>query len=286
MAPKTAQSRAPQAGEETMAPPDPTRRAAIAALSAAAASLLAGCADAPTAIAALPAARRSDSPSASASPAPSSAAPTATPAPHFASDYAIPAVQGGLAPVITRVATKQPVVFLTIDDGATKNPESLALLEKYGYPATLFLTKSAMGDNPAFFKGFAQRGDHVQDHTISHDTTMSTKPYGYQFGEIKGMKDYITATYGTAPTLFRPPGGAYSGAMRKAVADAGLKAIIHWEAKANAGSMQYQYGNALRPGDIVLMHFRPEFASDLAAFRAAHLAAGLTVVRLEDFIGA
>ncbi len=39
--------------------------------------------------------------------------------------------------------------------------------------------------------------------------------------------------------------------------------------------MDYQYGNALRPGDIVLMHFRPGFAADLAAFRAAQQAAGL-----------
>jgi hypothetical protein len=65
----------------------------------------------------------------------------------------------------------------------------------------------------------------------------------------------------------------------------GLKAIISWEAKANAGHMDYQAGNALRPGDIVLMHFRPEFAAYLAAFRQAQLAAGLEVVLLEDFLG-
>jgi peptidoglycan/xylan/chitin deacetylase (PgdA/CDA1 family) len=218
-----------------------------------------------------------------------SATPTATPTPtrlHFVSDYTMPPILGGLAPVITRVTTTQPVVFLTIDDGAVKHPESLALLTEYDYPASLFLTKSAMGENPGFFTGFLKEGDRVQDHTLSHDTTMSTKAYAYQLNEIKGMKDYIAATYGVAPTLFRPPGGAYSATMRKAVADAGLKAIIHWEAKANAGKMDYQHGASLRPGDIVLMHFREEFAADLAAFRAAHLAAGLTVVRLEDFIGA
>src|SRR6476620_9961512 len=64
-----------------------------------------------------------------------------------------------------------------------------------------------------------------------------------------------------------------------------LQAIITWEAKANAGHMDYQVGNALRPGDIVLMHFRPEFAADMAAFRQAQLAAGLEVVLLEDFLG-
>jgi hypothetical protein len=33
------------------------------------------------------------------------------------------------------------------------------------------------------------------------------------------------------------------------------------------------------------MHFRPEFAADLAAFRQAQLAAGLEVLLLEDFLG-
>ena len=99
------------------------------------------------------------------------------------------------------------------------------------------------------------------------------------------MQDYAQQQYGRRPTLFRPPGGAYSTAMRQAVAAAGMKAIITWETKSNAGHMDYQYGNALRPGDIVLMHFRPEFAADLAAFRAAQLAAGLEVVLLEDFLG-
>ena len=35
-------------------------------------------------------------------------------------DYKIPAAMNGLAPVVTRLETSQPVVFLTIDDGAYK----------------------------------------------------------------------------------------------------------------------------------------------------------------------
>ncbi|MDQ4491824.1 polysaccharide deacetylase family protein [Sinomonas sp. ASV486] len=267
-----------------MEPTQLTRRAALAGLAAAVSTAAAACSAPEDAQANLAAPGASATLTPSSTPTPSA---TPTPAkPAFTSDFAIPPVQGGLAPVITRVVTKQPVVFLTIDDGIVKHPESLALLKQYDYPATLFLTKSAMGENPGFFTGFQKAGDRIQDHTISHDTTMSTKGYAYQLGEITGMRDYISTTYGAAPTLFRPPGGAYSPTMRKAVADAGLKAIIDWEAKANAGSMQYQVGNGLRPGDIVLMHFREEFAADLAAFRAAHQAAGLTVVRLEDFIGA
>lgn len=211
---------------------------------------------------------------------------TPEPGPHFASDFAIPPIQGGLVPVITRVTTKQPVVFLTIDDGVAKRPEAVALLKKYGYPITMFLVKNFVQDNPDFFRDLMRQGDFVENHTISHDTTMSTKPYAYQLAEIQGMQEYAKATFGRRPTLFRPPGGAYSNTMRKACADAGIRALIDWEAKSNAGQMDYQYGNGLRPGDIVLMHFRPEFASDLEAFRAAQLASGLTVVNLERFIGA
>ena len=213
-------------------------------------------------------------------------APTPPAPPHFDSDFKLPPIVNGLAPVITRVTTKQPVVFLTIDDGVTKKPEAIELLHQYEYPISMFLTKNFVQDDPDYFRQLMREGDFVENHTISHDVQMSTKSYAYQFAEIKGMQDYAQATFGRRPTLFRPPGGAYSNVMRKACADAGIKAVVDWETKSNAGHMDYQYGNGLRPGDVVLMHFRPEFAADLAAFRAAQLAAGLTVVDLERFIGA
>ncbi|GAB2740769.1 polysaccharide deacetylase family protein [Sinomonas soli] len=201
-------------------------------------------------------------------------------------DFSLPPVQGGLVPVITRVTTKEPVVFLTIDDGITKRPEAIQLLHRYGYPATMFLTKSFVQEDPAYFRQLVREGDFVENHTVSHDTRMSTKPYSYQLAEIQGMQDYAQATFGRRPTLFRPPGGAHSTTMRRACAAAGIRALIDWEAKADAGHMDYQQGRSLRPGDIVLMHFRPEFAADLAAFRTAVLAAGLSVANLERFIGA
>ncbi|MEA5455007.1 polysaccharide deacetylase family protein [Sinomonas sp. JGH33] len=261
----------------------PTRRAALGLLGAAAvAGTLASCSQpgtgAPTADAPVTAETVAEAPEVPAAPE--------TPAvPTFARDFQVPPIQGGLVPVITRVTTKNPIVFLTIDDGVTKKPEAIELLRKYGYPVTMFLTKNFVQEDPEYFRQLMRDGDFVENHTVSHDVSMSTKSYPYQLAEIKGMQEFAQATFGRRPTLFRPPGGAYSATMRKACADAGLRAIIDWETKANAGHMDYQYGNSLRPGDIVLMHFRPEFAADLAAFRAAHLAAGLTVVNLEHFLG-
>ena len=218
--------------------------------------------------------------------------PTATPTPtkrirrSFIPDYQLPPITGGLAPVITKIQTKHPVVFLTIDDGNIKTPESVKLMAEYDYPASLFLTKDTVADDPAFFNAFKAQGSLVENHTVSHNINM-VRQWGYQqqLNDMVGMQEYAFAHYGRRPTLFRPPGGAYSTVMRQAVADAGMKAIVTWEAKANAGKMDYQVGNSLRPGDIVLMHFRAEFAADLAAFRAAQLAAGLEVVLLEDFLG-
>ncbi|MGW9403714.1 polysaccharide deacetylase family protein [Arthrobacter sp. NPDC055585] len=201
----------------------------------------------------------------------------------YTPDYQLPPAVDGLAPVITRIPTAHPIVFLTIDDGMVRTPQALALVQEYNYPASIFLSRTFMEADPGYFTQFPH--SRIQNHTLNHDTQMVYRMgYDQQYAEIAGMQDYVLQHYGRAPTLFRPPGGAWSPAMQQAVAAAGLQAIITWEAKASAGSMQYQVGNGLRPGDIVLMHFRPEFADDLNAFRAAQQAAGLDVVLLEDFL--
>lgn len=71
---------------------------------------------------------------------PTASPTTATPSPPSAKeslpapDYHLPPIENGMAPVITKITTEQPVVFLTIDDGVTKNPELITLLQKYKYP--------------------------------------------------------------------------------------------------------------------------------------------------------
>lgn len=279
----------------------PGRRAALGLLGASLAAALGACsvpeptaaASAGTAPAARPAPLLPPALTAGHSKNPGPAAPAALRRPGskhirrgFIPDFKLPPVQHGLAPVLTRIETKHPVVFLTIDDGVTRTPEMVALMTEYDYPASIFLARNFVQADPGFFKQFAAQGSMVENHTVSHNINMvSQMGYQQQLAEITGMQDFAQQQFGRRPTLFRPPGGAYSTAMRQAAAAAGIKAIITWEAKSNAGHMDYQYGNALRPGDIVLMHFRPEFAADLAAFRAAQLAAGLEVVLLEDFLG-
>ncbi len=202
---------------------------------------------------------------------------------NLAPDFSIPAISGGMVPVIYKLVTNQSIVFLGIDDGVYKDQSVIDIMKKNHIKASLFLAKSMIASNPDFFKQLVDIGSFVEDHTLSHDINMvKNKSYDQQKAEICGMADYEELHFGRRPTLFRPPGGAYSDTMRQAVADCGMKAIVTWVAKANGGSMQYQIGDKLRPGDVVLMHFRPEFAKDMKAFVDAMNASGLHTALLED----
>lgn len=201
-------------------------------------------------------------------------------------DYVLPVAEDGLAPVVWRIPTDLPIVYLTIDDGGTKVQQEIDLIKRHDLKVSLFLADSFIRSDPDFFKSFMTNGASIQNHSLNHDLKMSTQPYEYQKAEICGMADKIEQYYGKRPIFFRPPGGAYTDVTRKAAHDCGMKAVVTWVAKANGGSMQYQVGDGLRPGDIVLMHFRPEFQQDLEAFIAAMKAAGLQTEYLEDLKGA
>jgi len=209
----------------------------------------------------------------------------ATTIPSLAPDYSIPPTTDGMVPVIYKLPTDQKVVFLGLDDGTFKDQSVVDLMAKNNIKASLFLSQNTISNNPDFFKQLIDQGSVVENHTINHDTKMiTTENYDQQKSEICGMSDYAELHFGRRPTLFRPPGGAYSDSLRQAAADCGMKAIVTWVAKVNGGSMQYQIGDKLRAGDIVLMHFRPEFASDMKAFVDAMNASGLHTALLEDAI--
>lgn len=208
--------------------------------------------------------------------------PTSTPEPTIVPDKASDYI---LAPVIYEISTDRNVVFLGIDDGAFKDQSVIDIMRENNIKASLFLSEAFIASNPDFFKQLVDIGSVIENHTLSHDINMiKNQSYEQQVNEICGMADYIAEHYGSRPTLFRPPGGAYSGTMRRAAADCGMKAVVTWVAKANGGSMQYQIGDKLRPGDIVLMHFRPEFAQDMQAFIDAMNAAGLHTALIEGAI--
>lgn len=196
-----------------------------------------------------------------------------------------PVLPGGpLAPALSRLATSQPVMFITIDDGIVRRPEARALIEAAHVPVTLFLISKVAAEDPAYFSALQGSGAVIEDHTINHPS-LRHKPYALQHKEICESADKLGEMFGRRPLLFRPPYGEYDQNTRKAAHDCGMKALLTWREATNAGHVYYQTPvQKLHAGDIVLMHFRPAFVADfLAILKAAH-DANLTPALLENYL--
>jgi peptidoglycan/xylan/chitin deacetylase (PgdA/CDA1 family) len=192
---------------------------------------------------------------------------------------------GDKVPFLSRVPVTQPVAFLTIDDGWTKRPEALELLRESGVKVTLFLTINAIKDNPDYFKQLRDAGAEIQAHTLTHPN-LKGKSYDFQRHEICGSADQLNNLYGKRPTLFRPPFGDKDATTLKVAHDCGLQAGFFWKETVDKGIVRYQEGKAVKPGDIILMHFRDRFVDDFIAALQAISAAGLTPALLTDYMPA
>lgn len=167
-------------------------------------------------------------------------------------------VTGGasLPPVFTNVPTKEKVVFLTIDDGAEKDPELLRMMDELKIPYSAFLSDYVINDNYAYFKKMQARGVSLHNHTLTHPYLPGLS-YEEQKREICGQQDKIKKQYGKRPELFRPPYGNYNAGTLRAAKSCGVKAVPLWSSEAFPDHMEWrEWDRDLHAGDIVLTHFR------------------------------
>ncbi|MFF0472266.1 polysaccharide deacetylase family protein [Streptomyces sp. NPDC004284] len=198
---------------------------------------------------------------------------------------------GGPVPVISEIPTREKIVFLTIDDGAEKDPEFVRMMKDLKVPFTMFLTDSAIRADYAYFAPLIAQGDGLANHTLTHPNLRTLGPDA-QRREICGQQTKLKQRYGTTPRLFRPPYGNWNEATRAAAGECGLDAIVLWRESMQIKNMQYQRGDRkLHPGDIVLAHFRGP--SELKGRTMTEMTAtmlrkiqeqGFTVARLEDYV--
>ncbi|WP_172638973.1 polysaccharide deacetylase family protein [Streptomyces tailanensis] len=199
-------------------------------------------------------------------------------------------VEDGLPPVFTTIPTRDKVVFLTIDDGAEKDPAFLRMMSELKIPYTAFLSDYLIKEDYGYFARMRDRGVVINNHTLNH-RVMRALPYAAQKREICGMQDVIEERYGTRPTLFRPPYGSYDQNTLRAAKVCGIKAVPLWNEEVFADRWDYrETDRTLRPGDIVLSHFRGRdhwkgtMPDMIRRFLDLVTAEGYAVARLEDYL--
>lgn len=187
---------------------------------------------------------------------------------------------GDLPPVISSIPTKRKVVFLTIDDGWEQDPGFVRQVRDQRIPITAFAMRDAVeakgtpdeSGGPAryvgagkwgYFRRLRDAGVPVENHTLTHPN-LRLLAYDAQRSEICGSSKVIKKELGSGPTLFRPPFGNYNTDTLRAAKSCGMDAVLLWTATVQpGGKIAYQVPDKrLRPGDILLLHFRPNLARD------------------------
>ncbi|MDJ0467000.1 polysaccharide deacetylase family protein [Streptomyces sp. H27-C3] len=162
----------------------------------------------------------------------------------------------GMPPVFTTVPVKERVVFLTIDDGAEKDPELLRMMTELDIPYSAFLSDYLARGDYDYFRKMQGRGVSLHNHTLNH-RYLPGLSYAQQKHEICGQQAVIKKQFGKRPPLFRPPYGNYNADTLRAARSCGVKAVPLWAAEAFPDRMEWrEWDRDLHPGDIVLTHFR------------------------------
>ncbi|NEB78161.1 polysaccharide deacetylase family protein [Streptomyces sp. SID14478] len=195
----------------------------------------------------------------------------------------------GLPPVFTGIPTRDKVVFLTIDDGAEKDPTFLSMMKELNIPYTAFLTDDEIKDDYGYFRTAQRLGAPLANHTLHH-RYLPALSYAEQKREICGMQDIMAKQYGKRPTLLRPPYGNYNQDTLKAAKSCGITYVPIWESEAFIGKMDYRDDWNVHAGDIILTHFRGRSEwngtmRDMMRSLIKYLnARGFAIARLQDYL--
>ncbi|MBL1081460.1 polysaccharide deacetylase family protein [Streptomyces actinomycinicus] len=196
----------------------------------------------------------------------------------------------GLPPVFTTVPTRKKVVFLTIDDGAEKDPAFLRMMSELKIPYSAFLSDYLVKEDYGYFRRMQAQGVTLNNHTLTHPYLPGLS-YEEQRDEICGMQAVMKEQFGKAPTVFRPPYGNYNGDTLRAAKDCGIKYAPIWDEEVFVDHWEYRdWDRSLHPGDIVLTHFRGRddwngtMVDDMRRFLNKVTREGYAVARLEDYL--
>ncbi len=202
-------------------------------------------------------------------------------------NYRLPAKTPGQATALRRIDTKDRVVFITIDDGGHEESPTARILRKQEVPVTSFLTPEFVDHDPEFYGQIADiDGQIIQNHTVSHPE-LPFLSYENQRQQICDASKTLRSWYGTKPWMLRPPYGEYNDATAAAAAKCGIDYLVLWSVnmpEGGKGTFLYSDTQKFVPGDIILVHWRPDLHKDLARGLRDIQKQGFRVAALQDYL--
>ena len=157
--------------------------------------------------------------------------------------------------VVYELPQKQPVVYITMDDGWYPSEEVLKLMQQYHIPITTFLIEQAAQKQPVFWHDFVRAGGHIEDHTINHPY-LTHLSMADKINQISQPINYFRQ-YGPPLDELRPPYGDFNSEVGQAASDSGIKHIVLWDAEMENSILSLRRGPGLKAGDIILLHWVP-----------------------------
>lgn len=161
---------------------------------------------------------------------------------------------------IYRVDTDEKKVAITFDAawGADKTEQIMDVLDEYNVKATFFLVGFWMEKYPEMTKLIYERGFEVGSHSYNHPDM--TKLDCTQINqELSSTNDKIKELTGQAPTLFRPPYGAYDNKLIEELDKLNMTGIqwdvdtLDWKGYTPSQVIQ-RVNNGVQCGSIILCH--------------------------------
>ena len=165
------------------------------------------------------------------------------------------------APVLARLPTTEPVVWLTIDDGPSGDTlPILDLLEAHGARATFFLVGERAAARPGLVREIVRRGHEVGNHSQHHPQAWfwALGPRRMQ-REVAEAQALLTRLAGTPPRWFRAVVGMANPFLAAPLCRHGL-ARVAWSARGfdalerDPAKVVARIERDLHPGAIVLLH--------------------------------
>jgi peptidoglycan/xylan/chitin deacetylase (PgdA/CDA1 family) len=153
-------------------------------------------------------------------------------------------------------------VALTFDDGPwSYTPRVLAVLERMHARATFFVVGRLAKDHPLLVRREYAAGMEVASHSYSHpyQPPFDRQRHPTILREIRWGRA-VLASIGSAPTLFRPPGGSFSPYVVEAAGAYGERIVLwsvdptDWKPGVTAKQIASRVLGAVRPGSIVILH--------------------------------